>query len=49
MRVKRMLNNNVIMAIDDEGNDIVVVGKGLAFSLKRGDLISQDKIKKLLF
>lgn len=46
MKVKRPLNNNVVVAVDNKGNEIVVMGRGLSFSLKKGDPIPKEKIEK---
>lgn len=47
MIIKKALNNNAVMSIDDAGNEIIVKGKGIAYNKKNGDLIDEDKIDKI--
>ena len=47
MENKKVLNNNVIIARDHNGKEIIVMGKGLAFGLKAGDEIPEEKIDKI--
>jgi beta-glucoside operon transcriptional antiterminator len=44
--VKRIYNNNVILSENASGEEIILVGKGLAFGLNKGDLINLDKVEK---
>ena len=44
MIIKRILNNNAVMSVDESGEDIIVKGKGIAFQKKSGDEINQNKI-----
>ncbi|MBA9026429.1 MULTISPECIES: BglG family transcription antiterminator LicT [Bacillaceae] len=46
MRVKKIFNNNVILTEDDKQQEIVVMGRGLAFQKKIGDEIDETKIEK---
>lgn len=46
MKLKKVLNNNVVIAEDDVGEEHIVVGGGLAFQLKKGDEIPNEKIEK---
>lgn len=43
---KRVYNNNVVLSENASGEEIILVGKGLAFGLNKGDLINTDKIEK---
>lgn len=47
MKIKRILNNNVVVSVDDNGNEIIVIGCGIAFKKKIGDIIIKDKIEKI--
>ena len=47
LKFVRALNNNAGIAIDDDGRDVVVFGKGLAFSLSSGDAVPTDRIERL--
>lgn len=46
MEIKKILNNNVAIVTDRKGNEIVVMGKGLAFHKKIGDFIEETAIEK---
>lgn len=47
MIVKKILNNNVITSIDEKGQEIVIMGKGIGWKLKSGDEIDETKIEKV--
>lgn len=44
--VHKVLNNNVVIAIDDTGRERVLMGRGLGFGLKPDDLIDPAKVEK---
>lgn len=46
MIAKRIYNNNVVLASKENGEEIILVGRGLAFGLVRGDRIFEDRIEK---
>lgn len=46
MKVKRVINNNVICAIDEKGNEMIVTGKGLGFKKKTGEIIDPSKVER---
>jgi transcriptional antiterminator len=45
--VKKVLNNNVLIAADDKNNEVVLIGKGIGFQRKKGDVIDNDIIEKI--
>ncbi|SDH72187.1 transcriptional antiterminator, BglG family [Alteribacillus persepolensis] len=45
MVVKKVLNNNVIIA-DDNGNEVIVTGKGLGFGKKQGETVDESGAEK---
>lgn len=47
MKIVRILNNNVAQAIDDDGDEIIVMGKGIGFKKNTGDAIDQAKVDKV--
>ncbi|TPR57667.1 BglG family transcription antiterminator LicT [Enterococcus sp. OL5] len=49
MEIIRVLNNNAVLTIDDNGEDIVVLGSGVAFQKKRGDVIDSSKIERIFY
>lgn len=46
MYIKRVYNNNVVM-VDDAGTERIVVGKGIAFGRKRGDVLDSASFEKV--
>ena len=42
-----MINNNIVSALDSEGKEIVVMGRGLGFGAKPGKEIPEAKIEKI--
>lgn len=47
MRIEKVLNNNVVISLDASGKDVIVMGSGIAFQKKRGDIIDQKKIERI--
>lgn len=47
MKLKKALNNNVVLAKTDDHQEVVVFGNGIAFQLKPGALIDEGKISKV--
>lgn len=47
MRIERIINNNVISAIDVNGKEVVVMGKGIGFQAKPGQEIKQELMEKI--
>ncbi|MGN0154518.1 MAG: BglG family transcription antiterminator LicT [Lachnospiraceae bacterium] len=46
MKILKVINNNVVSAYNDNGKEIVVMGKGVGFQKKSGDEIEESKIEK---
>lgn len=46
MYIKKILNNSVVLTEDLNGQEIVVMGKGIAYAKKSGDVIDKDKVTK---
>jgi beta-glucoside operon transcriptional antiterminator len=47
VKLKKALNNNVVLAKNDKHQEVVVFGNGIAFKLKPGDPIDESKISKV--
>lgn len=47
MKIVRTLNNNVVISLDENNSDIIVMGSGIAFNKKRGDIIEESKIERI--
>lgn len=46
MIVEKIINNNVATAIDDKGQEVVIMGKGIGFQKKTGQQVDENKIEK---
>lgn len=47
MRIKKIFNNSVVSAIKDNGEEVVVMGRGLGFDKKEGDILPETRIEKV--
>lgn len=45
MKIEKVLNNNVVQALDNNV-EYIVMGKGLGFQKRVGDLVDKEKIEK---
>lgn len=48
LKIAKILNNNVVISVDKNGEDIIVMGSGIAFQKKHGDLIDEKKVERIL-
>mgnify|MGYP003429676227 FL=1 len=46
MLVEKVINNNVVTAIDEANQEVVLMGKGIGFQTKPGNEIAKSKIEK---
>ena len=42
----KVLNNNVVISVDDNGRERVLMGRGLGFQLKPFDVLDAAKVEK---
>lgn len=47
MRIRQILNNNAVMTLDNSGSEIVAMGKGIAFSRKKGERVDPTQVEKI--
>ncbi|MDQ0297915.1 beta-glucoside operon transcriptional antiterminator [Salibacterium salarium] len=47
MKIKQVFNNNAISALDQQQNELVIMGKGLGFMKKPGDAVEEQHIEKV--
>lgn len=47
MIIHKVLNNNVIITMDEQNNEQIVTGRGIAFKRKVGDTIADDAVDKI--
>lgn len=46
MVIAHVINNNVVSAYDENGHEVVLMGKGLGFQKKPGQEVKTDKVEK---
>ncbi len=46
MIIGKILNNNAIVTYDEDGNEVIVMGRGIAFKKKIGENVEDDQIDK---
>ena len=47
MRIDRVINNNVVSAVEENGTEVVVMGKGVGFQMRHGMTIPEEQIEKV--
>ncbi len=47
IKIVQPLNNNVVMGYDRKKGEVVVVGTGVGFHAKKGDMIDESRIQKI--
>lgn len=48
IKIKKVINNNIVV-IDDNGQEAIIMGRGLGFKKKRGEEIDPQKIDKKFY
>ena len=46
-RILNPMNHNVSLVRNDKGEEVIVIGKGIAFGKKKGDLIAEHQVEKI--
>ncbi|KIL45172.1 BglG family transcription antiterminator LicT [Jeotgalibacillus soli] len=49
MVIKQVINNNIAISVDSQGDEVILIGKGLAFNKKKGDEIDHQKVEKRFY
>lgn len=44
MKIDKVMNNNVVSSIDEDGQEIIVVGTGIGFQGKEGKVVDEKKM-----
>ncbi|WP_411681940.1 BglG family transcription antiterminator LicT [Clostridium thailandense] len=47
MKIKKVLNNNAVTVINENNQEIVVMGLGLAFKKRTGDELEEEKVERI--
>lgn len=46
MKIEKILNNNAVVTLNDKGKETIVMGRGIAFKRKVGDILDSSQIDK---
>lgn len=46
MRVKKVINNNILCVVDEKGREMIVTGRGLGFKRKPGEFVDLAQVEK---
>lgn len=49
IKIHKVINNNVVLTIDQDGNEVILMGKGIAFQKKPGEWIEEGSIDKRFY
>lgn len=47
MRVVKVMNNSLVLALDDSGQEVILMGKGIGFGESTGNALQQEKVEKV--
>jgi beta-glucoside operon transcriptional antiterminator len=47
MKIAKVINNNVISVMDEQNKELVIMGRGIAFQKRPGDVVEQEKVEKI--
>lgn len=47
MRIKKIINNNILCAVDEKGNELIVTGRGIGFQRHRGEMIDPESVERV--
>ena len=47
MRIKKVINNNVLCVVDDKGIEMIVTGRGIGFQRHRGERIDPAAVEQI--
>ena len=47
-KIRKIINNNIVWASDDTEKEVIVLGNGVGFQKKKGDLLDKKGLRKSL-
>ncbi len=47
LKVIKSLNNSLLLCLNEEGEEVILMGKGIGFQLKKGDIVPLNKVQKI--
>lgn len=49
MFIHKIINNNIVSSLDQHHNEVIVMGRGIAYQKAKGDEIAEEQIEKQFF
>ncbi len=49
MRIKKVINNNILCVVDKKGHEMIVTGRGIGFKRQTGESVDQSLIRKIYY
>ncbi len=49
MKVIKVLNNSLVLSTDSDNREVIVMGKGIGFNSKVGDVLAAASIEKSMW
>lgn len=46
MRIKKIINNNILCVVDEAGNELIVTGRGIGFQRHRGETVDPETVER---
>ncbi len=46
MKIIKVINNNVVSALDKDAEEVVIMGKGIGFHAKPGQIVDEEQVEK---
>lgn len=46
MRIKKIINNNILCVVDEKGNELIVTGRGIGFQRHRGEFLDPSAVER---
>jgi len=47
LRIKKVINNNILCVVDEKGHEMIVTGRGIGFQRKVGEFVDAAQIRKI--
>ena len=46
MRIKKIINNNILCVVDEKGGELIVTGRGIGFQRHRSEIIDASTVER---
>ena len=49
MIIHKIINNNIVSSLDENHNEIILMGRGIAYQKSRGEVVQDEMIEKQFY